>query len=129
MAQVKVRNLDHREYTEMFRDVLITIPAGGCVEMGRSEALQFLSQGTPLNLDGSGRCIKPKMLKIEQDPEVFAAHRDQPFRFTAPDGTEFRTQEGHDMYMAKLHNEVKVDVKEPIRRRKAPIEKQEAASS
>ena len=107
MANVRVRNLDHREYSEEFRDQLIVIPPGGYVEMGRSEAVQFLGQLTPLHLDGSGRTTKPKSLKIEEDPEQFAAARAQPFRFDAPDGKQFRSEQGYNEYMAKLSAEAK----------------------
>jgi hypothetical protein len=124
MSLVKVTNLHDKEYVEMFRDEEIRIPPGGFVEMGRSEAKQFLGQVTPLNVDGSGRCIKPKKLKIVEDPETFAAARDQPLRFTAPDGNQFRTQEGHDNYMMKLREEATKTTTEgttdgPRRRRKA----------
>jgi hypothetical protein len=121
MAKVKVRNLDHREYTEEFRDEMIVIPGNGYIEMGRSEALSFLGQATPRNVDGSGRCIKPKMLKLEEDPEVHAAQRDQPLRFTAVDGTQFRTEAGLNAHNAKLQAEAKeVEDAKPVRRRRAP---------
>jgi hypothetical protein len=106
MSQVKVRNLDHRDYVEEFRGEEIVIPAGGFVEMGRSEAVTFLGQMIPIVKDGGDRVLNPKMLKIEQDPEIFAEERGQPFRFSAPDGKEFRTTEGRENYMAKLQAEV-----------------------
>jgi hypothetical protein len=119
--QVKVKNLDHREYVEMWRDKELRIPAGGEIEMGRAEAIAFLGQATPLNMDGAGRCLKPKMLKIVEDPEQHAAKRDQPFRFTAPDGTQFRSEAGYNEYLEKLRNEVKeVEDAKPVRRRRAP---------
>jgi hypothetical protein len=119
--QVKVRNLDHREYVEEWRGKELRIPGNGEIEMGRSEAIAFLGQATALNIDGAGRCLKPKMLKIVEDPERHAAHRDQPFRaeFTAPDGTQFRTKVGFEEYMAKLRSEVKeVEDAKPVRRRR-----------
>ena len=121
MAQVKVMNMDHRQYREMFRDEEVVIEAGGFVEMGRSEAITFLSQGTPMNLDGSGRCVKPKMLKMVEDPEEHAAARGQPLRFTAPDGKEFRTQAGYDKYLETMAEEAKTggDKGEPKRRVRA----------
>jgi hypothetical protein len=120
MSQVKVRNLDSRDYVEDFRDERIYIPAGGFVEMGRSEALTFMGQITPLNIDGSGECIQPKKLQIEQDPEEHAAARDQPFRFAADDGTQFRTQQGLKEYEIKLNKEVASDEK-PVRRKRATV--------
>ena len=121
MAKVKVRNLDHREYTEEFRDEMVVIPANGFVEMGRAEAVAFLGQATPRHVDGTGKCMKPKMLKIEEDPEQHAAQRDQPFRFTAPDGTQFRTEPGYNAYLSQLSAEAKgVEDAKPVRRRRAP---------
>lgn len=114
--KVKVRNLDTREYVEIFRDDEIRIPAGEYVEMGRSEAIKFLSQATPMALDGGGRCIKPKKLVLEEDPEAHAAARDQPVRFEAPDGKEFRTEKGYQAYM--LNFVEKSSEQKPIRRRR-----------
>jgi hypothetical protein len=115
--KVKVRNLDTREYVEIFRDEEIRIPAHGFVEMGRSEAIKFLSQATPMNVDGSGRCLKPKKLAMEEDPEAHAAARDQPIKFDAPDGKQFRTQKGFDAYMENFSLGVK-DESKPVRRRR-----------
>jgi hypothetical protein len=124
MAKVRVQNLDHREYTEEFRDELIVIPPGGYVEMGRSEAVAFLGQMTPLNVDGAGRITKPKKLKIVEDPEEFAAARDQPFRYESPDGKRFRSEQGYNEYMARLEAEARTitsgDNDGPKRRRQAP---------
>jgi len=121
MAQVKVMNMDHREYREMFKDEEVVIKAGGFVEMGRAEAVTFLSQAIPISIDGSGRCTRPKMLKIVEDPEAHAAHRGQPVRFTAPDGKEFRSQAGYDAYLETMAMEAKTggDKGEPKRRIRA----------
>lgn len=116
--KVKVRNLDSREYVEIFRDQEIRIPALGYVEMGRSEAIKFLSQATPMNIDGSGRCIKPKKLALEEDPEQHAAARDQPLKFEAPDGKQFRTQKGYAAYMHSFSTMEPLDEQKPIRRRR-----------
>ena len=122
MANVKVKNLDTKEYSEVFEDELITIPAGGHVEMARSTAMKFLSAFSPMVVDGSGRALKPKMLKIVEDPEAHAAHRDQPIRYTAPDGKEFRTNEAYTLHLKKLEDEATDAPKEEVinapRRRK-----------
>lgn len=114
--KVKVRNLDTKEYTEIFRDEEVRIPALGFVEMGRSEAIKFLSQATPMNVDGSGRCLKPKKLVLEEDPEAHAAARDQPIKFEAPDGKQFRTEKGYQAYLENFSLE-KSNAK-PVRRRR-----------
>ena len=118
MSNVQVRNLDNKEYVEMFRDVEIRIPVGGYVEMGRAEAVTFLSQATPMKRDGQGRPLEPKRLEIYQDPEQFAADRDQPYRFQSPDGKDFRTEAGLKEYMAKLEDESRVVTNDEPRRRK-----------
>ncbi len=100
-------NLDHREYQELFRDELIVIPPGGYHEMGRSEAIKFLSQFIPMEVDGQGLPTKPKKLKIVEDPEQHAERRGQPLKFTAPDGKLFRTQAGHDDYVETLTAEAR----------------------
>lgn len=120
--KVKVENLDTREYVEIFRDEEIRIPAKGYIEMGRSEAIKFLSQATPLNVDGAGRCLKPKMLRLVEDPEAHAAARDQPIRFEAPDGKQFRTEKAYKAYMESFANEAinegEKDESKPVRRRR-----------
>jgi hypothetical protein len=119
--KVKVENLDSREYVEIFRDEEIRIPALGHIEMGRSEAIKFLSQATPLNVDGAGRCLKPKMLRMVEDPEAHAAARDQPIRFEAPDGKQFRTEKAYQAYMESFANEAVTEHKDeskPVRRRR-----------
>lgn len=116
--KVKVRNLDTREYVEIFRNEEIRIPAQGFIEMGRSEAIKFLSQATPLNIDGAGRCLKPKKLVLEEDPEAHAAARDQPIRFEAPDGKQFRTEKGYQAYMENFSLESAKNESKPIRRRR-----------
>ena len=116
--KVKVRNLDTREYVEIFRDEEIRIPAQGYVEMGRSEAIKFLSQATPLNIDGAGRCLRPKRLVLEEDPEAHAAARDQPIRYEAPDGKQFRTEKGYQAYMENFSLESAKNESKPIRRRR-----------
>lgn len=110
--KVQVKNLDHREYREMFKEQEIVIPAGGSIEMGRAEAVTFLGQFSPLNLDGSGESKTPKKLRIIEDPEQHAAHRDQPKRYEAKDGTMLRTPEGRDLYNEKLAEEAAEPPKE-----------------
>lgn len=121
MAQVKVMNMDHREYREVFQDEEIVIKPGGYVEMGRAAAITFLSQAIPIKIDGAGKCVRPKNLKLVEDPEAHAAHRGQPMRFTAPDGKEFATQAGYDNYLETMAEEAKTggDKGEPKRRVRA----------
>jgi hypothetical protein len=119
-VKVKVLNLDDKEYTEYFRDEEIRIPARGYIEMSRGEAIKFLSQATPLYLDGSGRCIKPKMLRLEEDPEQHAAVRGQPLKFEAPDGKQFRTQKAFELYLNKFSSAEIEHEPKSIRRKRKP---------
>jgi len=116
--KVRVKNLDSREYVEIFRDVEIRIPGHGYIEMGRSEAIKFLSQATPMNVDGAGRCLKPKKLVLEEDPELHAAARDQPIRYEAPDGKQFRTKKGYEAYLENFKNLEINNEQKPVRRRR-----------
>lgn len=100
--QVLVRNLHNKEHVEKFKDKTLTIPPGGTIEMGRAEAVTFLGQWCPPIMDGAGRHLYPKKLRIEQDPEAFAEHRDQPLRYDAPDGKRFRTEQGLLNHMESL---------------------------
>jgi hypothetical protein len=115
--KVKVVNQDHREYSELFRDQMIVIPANGSIEMGRSEAIKFLSQASPMTVDGQGKAIKPKKLKIVEDPEAHAAARHQPIKYSAPDGTDFRTGVAYKEHLKKMGEN---NVGEPVRRQRAP---------
>jgi hypothetical protein len=103
--QVQVKNLDTREYVEMFRDQEIRIPAGESVSMGRSEAIAFLGQFIPMIKDGAERHIKPKKLEIIEDPEQHAAARGQPEKFESVDGKMFRTQAGLEQHNRELKAE------------------------
>jgi hypothetical protein len=113
--KVQVKNLDHREYREMFREQEIVIPAGGSVEMGRSEAVAFLGQFIPMKVDGAGKALAPKKLKIVEDPEQHASARDQPKRYEAMDGTLFRTPEGLKLYQEKLEQEADTKPKSEVK--------------
>lgn len=116
--QVKVWNDDKNTYEELFRDKKIVIPAGGFIEMGRAEANKFLSQSTGVKVDGAGRHLAPKKLRIERPAEEFAEMTDQPARFTAADGKLFRTKVGLEEYEATLPEGMKRDESEPRKRRK-----------
>ena len=117
--QVEVYNKSDIEFVGTFRDKPITVPAKGSVTMGRSEAIKFLSEWSPVRIDGAGRHTAPKELVIREDPEQKAERYNQPLRYTAVDGTQFRTPQGVSTYEAKLREDVKevVDAK-PKRRRK-----------
>jgi hypothetical protein len=100
--KVEVRNLDSRDYIEIYRDNEIRIPANGHILMERSDAVRFLGQATEMKKDGQGRPLNPKRLKIYDDPEKHAEHRQQPVKYDAPGGKQFRTEQGYNSYMEQL---------------------------
>lgn len=104
--QVKVFN-DHDEaHVEQFLGRTITIPPGGCVEMGLSEAKKFLGQfyvrRRNLSDPTESAVMWPKKLRIVADPEEMAAKLDQPIKYRHMDGTEFRTSQGLTNYENSL---------------------------
>jgi hypothetical protein len=118
--QVRVRNKSDIDFVGTFRDKPIAVPGGDYIEMGRAEALKFIGEWSPVKIDGAGRHLAPKMLVIEEDPEVKAERYSQPLRYEAMDGTKFRTKEGLAAYDAALQTDIsEVDSAKPIRRRKA----------
>jgi len=121
MAVVKVVNDSHIDFKGTFRDTPIEIPAKGSIEMGRAEANKFLSEYSIVSVDGAGRHKMPKKLRMEEDPEVKAERYNQPLKFTAFDGTQFRTTQGLHKYENQLQTESKeVDNAKPKRRRTTP---------
>lgn len=118
--KVKVLNQSDIDFVGTFRDAPIHIPAGKSIEMGRSEAIQFLGSWSPMMIDGAGRHKQPKKLVMVEDPEERAERYQQPVRFNAVDGRGFRTREGLEAYEAKLQKDMQngaVDDKPKRRRR------------
>jgi hypothetical protein len=109
---VEVWNDDNRDWVDDFKDEKIVIPARSFIKMSRSEANQFVGRWSPPIRDGAGRDLRPKMLRIVKDPEEWAAHCDQPLKYTSLDGKSFRTVEGMKKYEDGLRaTEVKDDSK------------------
>lgn len=71
---VKVHNLNIHPYTEKFRDRVVTIEAGGYVEMDEDEADYFIQAFTEPKKDSQGRPdpLFFKKLKLER-PAVLAS--------------------------------------------------------
>lgn len=100
--KVKVWNDGPIDHVEEYQDETIKIPRGEYIEMPRSKAIHFLSQLIPFHRDGDPKARGIKALRMEEPAEEKAAMMDQPLRFTASDGTKFRTQIGLDDYEASL---------------------------
>ncbi len=113
--QVKVWNDDENTWTEEFKGENILIPPRNFIMMSKAEANQLVSQYSPVKRDGTGRELKPKKLRIEMDPEEFAAHTDQPYKYKSSDGMEFRTMAG----MKKYEEDLKAGVVNERKRSKA----------
>ena len=118
---VKVFNESHIDFVGKFKDNAINIPAGKFIEMGRAQAVQFLSEYSAVRVDGAGRHQMPKKLKMVEDPELKAERYNQPLRYKAYDGTMFRTTKGLQDHESSLQTQSKeVDNAKPNRRRTAP---------
>jgi len=122
MGLVKIFNDSHIDYKGLFRDSPIEIPANSFIEMGRAEAIKFLGEYSPVSIDGAGRHKMPKKLRMLEDPEQKAERYNQPLRFTAFDGSKFRTTQGLQAYEKKLQIESKEvdDDAKPRKRRTVP---------
>ena len=121
--QVHVKNLSDIPFVGVFKDKPITIPGGSFIEMGRSEAVRFLSEYSPVIVDGRGVHTHPKKLVMVEDLEAKAAKYGQPLKFSAFDNQWFRTAQGRDVYEQKLKSEVENNgATKPKRRRTAPKE-------
>ena len=117
--RVQVENRSNIDFVGTFRDKPINIPAGKSIEMGRSEAVKFLGEWSPVRVDGAGRHMMPKSLYLVENLEEKAEKYGQPLKYTAFDGQMFRTTQGLEAYEAKLKKESKgvIDAK-PTRRRR-----------
>lgn len=58
-----------KPYVEKFRDEVVSIEPGKCVEMDKFDALQFVGQYTPVKKDGLGNDLVPKKLRVEFIPD------------------------------------------------------------
>ena len=116
--QVKVWNDSDIDHVEEFRGKTIVIPAKQFVEMGRAEANKFISQFSPVSMNGAGKHVRPKDIRIEKPAEEFAQLTDQPLRYKASDGKMFRTKIGLKEYEESLGNKEPANEPGPRRRRK-----------
>lgn len=97
--RVKVWNDNNVDLKEEFKGQVIEIPAGGFVEMGRSQAIQFKGQYRPIKVDGmkqqvpnSKKIIRIEAVKGKEESETFVCQMD---------GREFKTQKALENYMKK----------------------------
>lgn len=99
--KVKLWNDGPIDWVEEYKGETYTIPTGGFIELERSKAVKIQSQFSPFkNNPNNPREANYKKLRIEMDPEKWAEHNKQPVKFTASDGSRFRTKEG-----LRLHEE------------------------
>ena len=102
MANVKVWNDHDFEYKEKYKDEVIVIPPKSHIMMPRSKAKHFQAQFSPFQREGSVENMGYKRVRIEEDLEEKAARYDQPFKFSTPDGTKFRTEYGMLRHMEEV---------------------------
>lgn len=70
MGMARVWNDHTQPYSEKLRgEDLITIPAGGYVEMDKADAIIFMGQFVPIKMLDDGTPINPKKLRLEVLPE------------------------------------------------------------
>lgn len=65
---VKVWNDNVVEFSQLYRDVEIKIPAKSCIEMEYEEAVGFKSYPFPMRFDGMGQQTLESMKMIRVDP-------------------------------------------------------------
>jgi len=121
MALVKVKNRSDLDFVGVFKDKPINIKSGDFIEMGRAQAVQFLSEYSSVKVDGTGRHKMPKNLVMIEDPEEKAKRYDQPLLYRSFDGTMFRTTAGLQNHEASMQAQAKdLDNAKPTKRRTAP---------
>ncbi len=125
--KVKVENRSIVDFVGSFRDKPVLIKAGGFVEMGRSEAVKFLGEWSSIKVDGAGRHLMPKALYMVEDEEAKAKKYDQPLKYTAFDGTAFRTTVGLESYETRVKDEAR-ESKNAKRRKTVTPQAAEAVS-
>lgn len=84
MALVKVWNDNDVDFTQLYKDNRITIPAKGFIEMEWDEAISFKSYPHAMAFDGMGQQLKSsfKMIRVEGKPTqadqvvMFRCHKD-----------------------------------------------------
>jgi hypothetical protein len=84
MSLVKVWNDNDLDFSQVFKDVRITIPAKGYIEMDWEEANAFKSYPHALAFNGMGQQLKSsyKMIRVEPRPDtadhvvMFRCHKD-----------------------------------------------------
>lgn len=108
IARAKVWNDWTQEHVEMFKGEEIRIPAKGFIEMGWSEAVQLKGQFSPILRDGTGRDLKPKMIRLEKI-SVASAEPEKAKFICQMDGKEFSSQKELDEYIAANHIDKLVD--------------------
>lgn len=65
IRKCKIWNDHNRDYTEVFNENEITIPAKKFIVMEEPEAVGFMGSFTPIKRDAQGRDLAPKMLRLE----------------------------------------------------------------
>ena len=107
----RVWNLDDKDYSEKFKERLITIPAKKFIVMEPSEADSFLRAFTSIIRDTENKDVVPKMLK----KELFKTKDKNPLNVPPPkfqcmiDAKLFPTQKAYDDHVKENHMDLIVD--------------------
>jgi hypothetical protein len=68
VLKAKIWNDHTKDYSEKFKDEMVTIPAKQFVVMEKPDADQFMGQYVPIQRDGQGKDLSLKMLRLEVIP-------------------------------------------------------------
>lgn len=101
---VRVYNDHDKDYSEIFRDSMLTIPAKKYVEMEDSEATLFMGRFPGLRRNGQGQDITVKMLrKVYITPEMTQTESHKCMAC----GTEFKSTSELEAH-SKVHEAQKI---------------------
>lgn len=119
MPKVRVWNDNVFKHSERFRDELIEIPAGKCIEMEYDDAHLFLGQYFPIRKDGAGNQTREsyKMLRIEDGP--IPIQKEMSKTKCQSCGEDFETEKLLDAHVSEKHLDQMVDEDEKKKREKA----------
>lgn len=101
--KVKVWNENTVDLVEEFKGQTIKIPAGKCIEMGRSQAIQFKGQYRPIQVDGMKQQVKSSMKILRIEPIKKGESKGSEKIPCSLCDKEFTSEQGLKLHTAKAH--------------------------
>lgn len=105
VRMVEVWNDGNKEYQEMFRGNLVTIPAKDKIVMEDPDASQFLGQFTPIRRDAQGNNLTSKPLRKVYITEATQAE----LKCMMCGKNDAKTQADLDAHIAEMHQASMID--------------------